>query len=437
MLVARPRVAAIGLSHPQIESIESLCGTLRTADSVDNYAKWYDWTETDVLIGASLDGRIVADNVHVLAIRPVAWSWSPPPSTNGTLLDDIQSIIRPALRLDGGNTERELHVPPECPPVYSLLASGLASQLRRNLKPPPVFKPLAMRESVPLLQTTSAYPVAIRYTYQHRSGQENDDSGGFIFVAIPLVNNVSEWFHAFLTDINTCDKSSVPYPPPRLSRPQDWYTPEEKHLAYRMKDTKARIAKLEADRSQLECELQSATQNADTEARRVLWADGNDLVEGIKEILTRFDFNVEDMDAALGPKDAKREDLRLTLDNSPGWEAIVEVKGYRKGTKASDARQIRQHRDDYMREKGRVPDLTLWIANPFRQRDPSHRQPPDREVVTAAENVGALYVSVPDLYKLWILVAEGSVEPSDAARRLVRGLKDSSDSGGELGFRRL
>ena len=57
--------------------------------------------------------------------------------------------------------------------------------------------------------------------------------------------------------------------------------------------------------------LNGGTQNADAGERRVLWADGDDLISGIKEIPTEFGFNVQDMDAPLGPKDARREDLRL------------------------------------------------------------------------------------------------------------------------------
>ena len=47
------------------------------------------------------------------------------------------------------------------------------------------------------------------------------------------------------------------------------------------------------------------------------------------------------MDAEL-KEEAKREDLRLTLEDRPGWEAIVEVKGYKKGTRTKDARQINE-----------------------------------------------------------------------------------------------
>ena len=36
-----------------------------------------------------------------------------------------------------------------------------------------------------------------------------------------------------------------------------------------------------------------------------------------------------------------------------------------------------------------------------------------------AENIGAAYVAVPDLYLLWLLVAKGRLSPSSARRQLI------------------
>ena len=82
------------------------------------------------------------------------------------------------------------------------------------------------------------------------------------------------------------------------------------------------------------------------------------------------------MDEKLREGELKREDLRLTHEGLPGWQAIVEVKGYTRGAKTNDARQIREHRDHYIAEVGQPPDLTVWLANPFRTLDPSSRPAP-------------------------------------------------------------
>ena len=90
------------------------------------------------------------------------------------------------------------------------------------------------------------------------------------------------------------------------------------------------------------------------------------MVAAVRDILADLGFVVRDMDAKLKQGKPKREDLRLTRQGVPGWEAIVEVKGYTSGTRTNDARQIREHRDRYITEEGRPPDLTVWLSNPYR-----------------------------------------------------------------------
>ncbi len=104
------------------------------------------------------------------------------------------------------------------------------------------------------------------------------------------------------------------------------------------------------------------------------------------------------MDAELTEGEPKREDLRLALKDEPGWQAMVEVKGYSSGTKTNDNRQIREHRERYILEEGRLPDLTVWLANPYRRMDPSTRPAPDQNVKDAAVAVDAVHVLATDLY---------------------------------------
>ena len=125
------------------------------------------------------------------------------------------------------------------------------------------------------------------------------------------------------------------------------------------------------------------------------------------------------MDAGLEPNEQKYEDLRLTLPHRPDWEAIVEVKGYTKGTRTNDALQLRKHREHYIVDKGRPPDFTIWLANPFRQIDPSSRPAPVRNVGEAAENIGAVHVLATDLYRLWVLVQTGDLIANDVVQDLV------------------
>ena len=112
----------------------------------------------------------------------------------------------------------------------------------------------------------------------------------------------------------------------------------------------------------------------------------------VGEMLDDLGFEVRNMDTELPEGEPKREDLRLTREGTPGWQAMVEVKGYPSGTKTNYARQIRENRDHYILEEGRSPDLTVWLSNPYRKREPSSRPAPDQNVKDAAE------ISAPSMF---------------------------------------
>ena len=150
-------------------------------------------------------------------------------------------------------------------------------------------------------------------------------------------------------------------------------------MADRISEIDAEIEGLTNERDQLQTELTAEGESADRGIRRILWADSDELIAAVGKVLADLGFVVRDMDAELTEGELKREDLRLTREGVNGWEAMVEVKGYTSGTKTNDARQIREHREHYMREEVRQPDLTLWVANPFRMpTQPLRLQPPRR-----------------------------------------------------------
>ena len=407
----RPRVAAIGLQEGQIESIARLCGDLRTAESLGGYLETYSWTETDITIlgedsgeDTSVSGPIRG---HVLAIGPPDFTWA-----------------GHSLYLDGGwglsvheNTEREVQVSAACPEGYRYIAEQLARQLHRTAKPPTMLQfSGSHRSEGNLIETTSQLAVAGRWLLKNPTAPRRPGA-----VALVLPNNVDllAWFRAFLDDIHELDPARVPQAPPRLANPSDWYTPEERDLADRIEEVLAKVEGLQAEQEQVEGQLAAASEKADAGMRRALWADGDDLVAAVADVLTELGFTVRRMDAERQEGEPKREDLRLTLDKRSGWEALAEIKGYTRGTRTNDARQIREHRDHYIKEEGRSPDLTLWVANPHRDIDPSSRTPPDNNVGESAANIGAVHVLATDLYRLWTLVASGRLEETQAVQQLT------------------
>lgn len=407
---SRPRVAAIGLQEGQIESIARLCGDLRTADSLKAYLDDYSWTETDITVlgdNFSYKGHVRG---HILAINPLAFPWK------GNAAPGSKSR---ATLATNSNTEREVQVSPACSQRYMHLAEGLARKLRRGQNPPPrltiqVFP--AINAPSKLLETTSRYAVAGRYLFKCPMARKRP---GALALVLPREVGLAAWFREFLDDIHELDPARVPHVPPRLSNPADWHTPEERALADQITDIKERVQDLQAKQEELTNDLAAASERADAGIRRALWADGDDLVAAVAEILTGLGFTVRHMDTERQEGAPRREDLRLTLAKSSGWEALAEVKGYTRGTKTNDARQIREHRDHYLKEEGRSPDLTLWVANPHRDMDPSSRTPPDSNVGESAANIGAVHVLATDLYRLWTLVAAGRLEETQAVQQLI------------------
>ena len=404
-MTPRPRVAAIGLQEDQIPSILPLCGDLRTAASLEGYLNDYSWTETDMIILG--DGVPVADHVHghVLTINPPGFTWT-----------GYSNLASPLCTHP--TTERELQVTATCPERYRHLAEELASQLRRAESPPsrfdfPEFPQIG--EST-LIETTSQLPVASRWLLKNPTAPRRP---GAVALALPSHVSLSAWFRAFLDDIHELDPARVPQAPPRLGHPSDWYTPEERHLADQIEEITAQVEGLQAEQEQVKGELVAESEKADAGIRRAIWADGDDLVAAVGDILTELGLDVRHMDAEQKEGKPKREDLRLTLAVRSGWEAIAEVKGYSRGTRTNDVRQIREHRDHYIEEEGRSPDLTLWIANPHRGIDPSSRTAPGNNVGESAAIIEAVHVLTTDLYKLWTLVATGRLEKAQAVQQLI------------------
>ena len=410
----RPRVAAIGLGEHQVGSIAHLCGDLRVADSTKQYLQEYSETETDLVITSTLHGQSIMAGAHVFTIG----------STTSLQYWHVDSVVSAAgarhIRMVP-NTERELEASDTCPEVYRSLASDLSRQLARSGTPPRTIATSwhPSEDSITLVGTSSGQPVALRYGLAHGVRANGEIGSTLIGIALPEVANLPAWFRAFLSEVHEIDPDRVPQPPPRLTKPSDWYTSEESELAERIVAIGSKIEELEYEREALRIELLAAGETADAEIRQALWADGPELVEAVDEILRRLGFGTRNIDSDLEVGEPKCEDLRLTLDGNPDWEAMVEIKGYTKGTRTNDADRIRQYRERYAIEKGQLPDLTLWIANPHRAMDPSSRPAPDGNVRETAKIIGAVHVLTTDLYLQWALVAHGKMEVEDVVRRLV------------------
>lgn len=232
----RPRVAAIGLDETQIQSIALLCGELRSAGSVAGYLRAFSWTETDIVVARALDQARISEEVNLLTVGPMSMNWP-----------DLRpySSSRHYSRTNIGNTERELTVPPDCAKGYEPLALDLNRQLCVAENPPPVAG-TSRQEANTLVQTTSGHAVALRLPLPDvvRSGYR--EPGTPTALLLPQTVDLAAWFRAFLADVHENDPASVPVPPPRLSQPSDWFTPEERDLADTIASVDTELERLHA-----------------------------------------------------------------------------------------------------------------------------------------------------------------------------------------------
>lgn len=412
----RPRVAAVGLDESRLEAIRPYCGDLRPAQTVDAYLQRYSWSETDIVVASRPDQIEIDAGVHLMTTGPVSLGVSRQAG------DRSAPVFREFVGTDERNRERELTINPVCPPIYRDLAAQLSKELSAAEPPPPTLTVSGAGElwQQPLAATTSGSPVALRLQWAERDwgGTASNLAVDTIALFLPEVSDLSQWFRAFLADISDFAPDRVPELPSRLGDLPAWYTPEESALAARVSEIERVIERLRDEHAQVKEEQVRAGNVADATVKRAIWNDGEGLVDAVGGILEEIGFTVEEMDRRKQPNEAKREDLRLTLADRPGWEAIVEIKGYGKGVKTNDARQVRIHQDHYHAENGRTPDLTLWIVNPYREMEPSIRPVPDKNVEAAAEIVDAVCVLTTDLYQQWRLVKQGNRDSAHIARQL-------------------
>ena len=188
----------------------------------------------------------------------------------------------------------------------------------------------------------------------------------------------------------------------------EWMTSREQQLTARLAELAQRrgriLEELGSEEARLSQDLLAARSEGNAGPRRILTSQDDELVSAVAQVLRDLRFNVREMDKELQPGESKREDLRLTLGTKPGWEAIVEVKGYGKsGGKTSDITQLANHAAHYAVENGRLPDKRLYVVNGQFETTatPSMRRLPfsDEDLAPFA-NEGGLAVMTAELFLL-------------------------------------
>jgi len=103
-----------------------------------------------------------------------------------------------------------------------------------------------------------------------------------------------------------------------------WLTLDEENLVAEREglELERQLTAADFDRRELELEVhrREAGDRAAARERRLLIAQGDELVDAVGQTLQSFGFAVRNMDLELPERD-RREDLRISAPDRPGWEA--------------------------------------------------------------------------------------------------------------------
>jgi len=391
----RPRTAFIGIPARIVPAMEAMCGSVRRFGTLEEWRQSMSPNETDLIVSAVPLAGVPAP-IHVFlwcdAPRDIGWY-------NQHTQGDLFSV-----RV---NTAVEIKSNPQAG-LFDSAVEQLVSSIRSSGEAPPGAYVVNM--VLALVETTDA-PVSVIYR------RHTDDEAGYGLWA-PSLADPALWLRAYLHLLNRADAKAVPSKPPMLSDPTDWYTPEEAELGCRIDALEDEILVLAAAQDELRGQLELSLRTVDTLPKPLLWADGDALVEAVAWTFADIGFDVADIDDGVSEGDPKREDLHVTTSEGAGWIALAEVKGYSKGAKTNDLRQINQHVKAFVEREGRSPDSVWWIINDFRHEDPSVRKPTLNGNGDEPRLVDVVAIPTTAVFRLWRAVRTGDITEQDAIESL-------------------
>ena len=200
---------------------------------------------------------------------------------------------------------------------------------------------------------------------------------------LPSVDtNQAAWVEVLVTQWAQSDKESFPSFGDWTGSPE-WIVAEEEQILSKIRalEKKKRKSMIEIEKQigELTTELALAKTNANKGQRRLITAQGEELVDEVAKALKDIGFNVTLVDELVAGKGPKREDLRLGHSTKEGeeWNAIVEVRGYaRIGGNTADLLRLDLLANLYKQETGQAPDKRIYIVNGQLELLPTQRQEP-------------------------------------------------------------
>ncbi|WP_155976653.1 hypothetical protein [Nocardia sp. 348MFTsu5.1] len=256
----------------------------------------------------------------------------------------------------------------------------------------------------------------------------NPDAGPAEIIYLPCFEvdfeYVRLWLLYALERWSKLDPARFP-PGPDWTSDERWMMRSEQNLARKIDEIADELAeatnRLEGQIADAKSELEKMQARVDEGERLILSGTGAPLVVAVAATLERLGFDVENRDLSEGRE--KLEDLRVrTANDSDGWIALAEIKGYSKGGSPTDLQKLGRFVERYILEAKEAPNARWYIVNQFKDRNPANRpqllrgQDPDVDLL--AED-GGLAIDTRDLFRLGRDVDGGSIAAPDARALLI------------------
>ncbi|MYS12500.1 hypothetical protein [Streptomyces sp. SID4982] len=204
-----------------------------------------------------------------------------------------------------------------------------------------------------------------------------------------------------------------------------WQTPEEVNARNSLQTTRTRllsvISELRSQEQSLLAEIGKLSGQIDEKERKLLTAQGDELVDQVDLCLSELGFDVTNVDKEISTPGDRREDLRVKNPDGD-WSAVAEVRGYTRGAQLNDLLRIGRFVTRYTKEIGEEPSASWYLVNQELKKDPDARQEPlaanGEEVATFAEG-GGLVIDTRDLFRLLMAVRRGEIKKERARELLI------------------
>jgi hypothetical protein len=234
------------------------------------------------------------------------------------------------------------------------------------------------------------------------------DDGSSVWAIPRDVPDALPWFMLSMKEWAQTNPRSFPQTPDWRNS-DIWATDVERQTIREIADAKTERIRLAAQLGQriatLESELTTSRDESDLYEKVLLTGQGDDLQRSATRALSEMGFTVKDMDEKW-PDGMRREDLHIADDDVPGWLALGEVTGTRRGLGQDKVTRALNHLTAYIiRERPSVAPPMWLIANQFIEKDPNARHELlNADAIDGIREGGNLLLDSVALYRLLMFV---------------------------------